>query len=306
MIALAAVPLLLAVAVRAFAGRLSAQLRPGVGVPLVTALALTVALCTGIVLSVLAVLVVVQLGPLPRLGGWSAQTVHARSGLPRPVGLAALVVVVVLLAAAVLRAARSVRDLLGARRAARSLLPVADRLVLIEDAEPIAYAVAGDGGRVVVSTSMLAALPADERRVLIAHEHAHLRYRHHLYVHLTRLAVAANPLLRPAAEAVTAGVERWADEAAADEVGDRGLAARALARAALARSAQGRPAAGLAAADSHVVERVQALLAAPRRQSPYLVGLVLAAGALSWAAAAAVTLWADGLVQLAERVYLSR
>jgi beta-lactamase regulating signal transducer with metallopeptidase domain len=125
---------------------------------------------------------------------------------------------------------------------------------------------------------MLRALPAAEREVLLAHEAAHLAKRHHLYLQLSRLAAAANPLLRPAARAVAQGVERWADEVAAEQVGDRRLAARALARAALARAAARRqgPAAALAVADDAVVERARALLAGPPRRRPVLAAVVAA------------------------------
>ena len=83
---------------------------------------------------------------------------------------------------------------------------------------------------------MLRVLSADERRVVLAHEAAHLARHHHLYIQLADLAAAANPLLRPTASGVRLAVERDADEVAAGEVGDRRLAARALARAGLAKA----------------------------------------------------------------------
>jgi beta-lactamase regulating signal transducer with metallopeptidase domain len=151
-------------------------------------------------------------------------------------------------------------------RTCRRLGPDVDGLVVVEDEQPDAYALPGLGGRVVVSTAMLRALPSDERRVLLAHEAAHLAHRHHLWVQVAFVAAAANPLLRPAARAVRAGVERWADEIAAAEVGDRALTARALARAGLARTngrrRVGRPLA-LGGADGAVVDRARALLAGP-------------------------------------------
>src|SRR5206468_692329 len=111
-----------------------------------------------------------------------------------------------------------------------------DGLVVIEDPEPMAYAVPGFSGRIVVSTAMLRTLSAVERRALLAHEAAHLRYRHHVYTQLTDVASSANPLLRPLRAAVALSVERWADESAAAETGDRRLVARALARAGIAHS----------------------------------------------------------------------
>jgi Zn-dependent protease with chaperone function len=153
-------------------------------------------------------------------------------------------------------------------------------LVVVADDEPDAYALPGIGGRVVISTAMLRALSADERRVLLAHEAAHLTHRHHLWVQAAELAAAANPLLRPAARAVRAAVERWADEVAAAEVGDRTLTARALARAALARAAARRnpamPGAALAGADGAVADRARALLAGPPKRRRVLAGAVSA------------------------------
>jgi hypothetical protein len=73
--------------------------------------------------------------------------------------------------------------------------------------------------------------------VLLAHERAHAHGQHYLFTSVSRLAAAANPLLRPVTAQVGYTVERWADEHAATETGDRGLAARAVARAALASSA---------------------------------------------------------------------
>jgi Zn-dependent protease with chaperone function len=302
----AAVPLLIGLALVPAAGSLERQLMPSAAVRLLTALALTVALSTGLVLSAAAVLVCVQLGPFPREGGWSVHTLRTGMGFPVIGGVVALGIVMYLLTAAITRAARSVCSLRAAGRSVRDLEPVIGDLVLVEDAVPVAYAVAGRPGRIVISTSMLAALSAAERRVVIAHEASHLRHRHHLYAHLGDVAAAANPLLRPTASAIKRAVERWADEDAAVVVGDRALTGRALARAALASA--GRPAGrrGMAVAEDHVAERVARLFAPPIRRRPWLVVMVLVAALISWAAAAAVTNWANNLVQLAESVYQRR
>jgi beta-lactamase regulating signal transducer with metallopeptidase domain len=157
---------------------------------------------------------------------------------------------------------------------------------------------------------MLRALPAEERRVLLAHETAHLAHRHHLYIQVAELAAAANPLLRPAARAVHAGAERWADEVAAAEVGDRRLAARALARAGLARAAaSGRrvrvPAAALGAAASGVGDRAHALLAAPPRRRRVLA-TALAALVLATVGAAVETAHdTESLFEAAQAAYLA-
>ena len=121
------------------------------------------------------------------------------------VGFAALVIVLVLLTAAIVRIVRSTRALILAERSVRLLRPTVGDLVVIDDDVPTAYSVGGIHGRIVVSRAMLAALEADERCALIAHEASHLRHRHQLYVHLAEVATAANPLLRPVATAVRRG-----------------------------------------------------------------------------------------------------
>jgi hypothetical protein len=295
-IVLAATPLMVGVLAGLLGGRLGQRLQPRHAVPLLTGLALTVALCTGIALSGLAVLALAQLGPMPRLGHWSAPALRADAGEPVALGLIALGALLLTLGAACARALTSIYALARAARQARSLVPVAGNLVLVDDAEPVAYAVAG---RIVMSRSLLVALPSDERQAVLAHEAAHLRHRHHLYLHLTALSAAASPLLRPLVRAIAVGIERWADEEAAGAVRSREVAARGLARAALA---QGR-APGLAAADSAVAERVRALLEpAPVHRLP--AALALAAGLACWLAAAAVTWRTDELIQIAERALL--
>ena len=264
------IPLLAGLLLAAFARPLGRRLPPASGVRLLTVAMLVVALATGFVLAVAALLVLARIPPVAALGHWSARVLA--TGLPVPIILGALAATtaLVLLAAGLRRAALAGRDLVLAELTCRRLGPsLPGGLVVVDDDEPDAYTLPGVSGRVVVSTAMLRALPADERRVLLAHEAAHLRHRHHLWVQAAELAAAANPLLRPGTRAVRAAVERWADEVAAEEVADRSLAARALARAGLARAAgRRRPpfAAALSGADSGVADRARALLAAPPRR----------------------------------------
>lgn len=257
---------------------LGRRLPPATAVRLLTAAMYVTALATGFVLAVAGVLVLAQIPVLAALGHWSARVVAV--GLPVPVAVGGLAAVTVcgLLLAVLHRVRVSGRDLMLAAVACRRLGPSVAGLVVVDDEEPDAYALPGVGGRVVVSTGMLRALPAEERRVLLAHETAHLTYRHHLWVQAAELAAAANPLLRPAARTVRVAVERWADEIAAAEVDDRALAARALARAALARTAARRElpslAAALAGADGAVADRARALLAGPPKRRRLLAGAV--------------------------------
>lgn len=285
-------PLVAGVLLRATAAHLGNRLPPANAVRLLTPAMLVVALATGFVLAVIGMLVLARIPPLAALGHWSAQVLAAGLPVPLTLGALAAATVVALMAAALRRAALSGRDLLLAALTCRRLGPTAaGGLVVVEDDEPDAYSLPGIGGRVVVSTAMLRALPADERRVLLAHEAAHLRHRHHLWVQAAELAAAANPLLRPGARAVRAAVERWADEIAATEVADRRLAARAVARAGLARAAA-RPRPGLPAAlpgAEGVADRARALLAAP---PPRRRALSVGVGALMLATASAVLITA--------------
>ena len=278
-------PLAVSVLLGASASRLGHRLPPGTAVPLLTVAMLVTALATGFVLTAAGILVLAQIPLVAALGHYSAHVLS--SGLPVPVaaGGVAAVTVCGLLAAALRRAAMGGRDLVLAAVACRRLGPAVGGLVVVDDEEPDAYTLPGLGGRVVVSTAMLRALPADERRVLLAHEAAHLTRRHHLWVQAAELAAAANPLLRPGARAVRAAVERDADEVAATEVNDRLLTARALARAGLARTAARRGAtlaAALAGADSAVADRARALLGGPpprrRALAGLMAGLMLATG----------------------------
>jgi beta-lactamase regulating signal transducer with metallopeptidase domain len=302
-----AVPFVIAGLLGMSADRLGRQMRPSTAVRLVTALALSVSLCTGLVLSAAAVLLCAQWGPFPRIGGWSATTLRSGMEFPIDAGLAALIVVVSLMAAAIHRAAHAVLALVAAYRSVSQFEPASGDLVIVDDDVPTAYSIGGLRGRIVVSTSMLAALSASERRALLAHEESHLRHRHWLYVQLAEIAIAANPLLRPVVPSIRRGIERWADEDAAVSVDDRPLVAHALARAALATVGRPvQPATRLAIADDRVAERVTLLLGPATRGKILPVVVIVSAAVISWTTAAAVSNWANNLVQLAESVYQRR
>lgn len=132
-----------------------------------------------------------------------------------------------------------------------------DSLEIVSSQEPIAFAVPGGGGTVVVSTGLLGGLPRGQRDALLAHEHAHVRLRHHRYVRVTQVAAKVVPVLYPLDRWVLLATERWADEEAARVVGDRTVVADALLAAA---SLQATRHGLLYAAGSHLDERVEALL----------------------------------------------
>lgn len=108
-----------------------------------------------------------------------------------------------------------------------------DGIEVFAAAGPVAFAVPGSPGGVVLGDELVRTLSRDERRAVIAHEHAHLDHGHHRYVHAAETCAAAFPFLVPLARQVRFNTERWADETAAVEVGSRALVARAIARVAL-------------------------------------------------------------------------
>jgi len=135
-----------------------------------------------------------------------------------------------------------------------------DEIVVVADARPQAFALRGRPGRVVVSQGMLRALTPGQRRVMFAHERAHLHGHHGELLVAVRTAAALNPLLAPVSRTVAYLCERWADEVAAGSVGDRRLTAQALAAAALA-AVEPRPGAMPAFHELSVGRRVAALQA---------------------------------------------
>ncbi|WP_427924593.1 M48 family metalloprotease [Streptomyces sp. cg40] len=207
--------------------------------------------------------------------------------VPEVIGIAAAVALAVLLV--------SVQTAVNAdrrtRRALRRLCeghPADTELIVAASPEAQAFAIPGTPGRILVTAGMLSALEPAERRVLLAHERAHLAHRHALLVTATTLAAAANPLLRPVRGTVAFLVERWADERAADAVGDRTTTARALARAALSAE-HPRPACALGFTDRAVTRRIAALQTSPPPRLWPLAVAVLALGALPALGAADAT-----------------
>jgi Zn-dependent protease with chaperone function len=280
-------PLVLPLLATVSARRLAGLLEPRTATWLLTGSALVLAGASGAALALLAGTVLGQVPLLAWIGHWSAQLVRRYD--PTSVWLA--VAACMLLAAAVTAAVRAAvlrgRALASAASVARRLPRSGRKLCVVDDAAPDAYAMPGLPGRIVVTAGMLDALDPGERRVLLAHERAHLAGAHYLFVALAQFAAAANPLLSPLAGAVRFSAERWADERAARVTGDRRLVARTIGKAALlTRARPEAPSAALAIAASlrgtgPVPRRVAALLAGPPQRHPLLLAAVLAVLALA-------------------------
>ena len=235
-------------------------------------------------LGLLAIVALVRVPALAHLAHLSHRVIVGADPTSGAISVAAVILFGAALLATTSFAATRTRALLDAFTHARRL-PGRQSLVITPDPTADAYTVPGKPGRIVVSAGMLEALDEPGRLALLAHEHAHLAGRHYLYTTASRLAAAANPLLRPLAGAVDYTVERWADEDAAHSVGDRHQVAAAIARAAIAAkrtgarrgpkvalgAVLGRSALSLADAGP-VPRRVAALLGpAPRTSLPALL-----------------------------------
>jgi hypothetical protein len=225
---------------------------------LVSALVLAVCATFALCLLVFAALLAVRLFPRP--GHWQVHVVHHLGGVHLPIDLAASVLLLVFGAMSVSVGATRFRSLTEARRLAGQ---GRGELIVVEADEPMAHAVPGRPGRIVVSTGMLAGLAPAERRALLAHERAHLAGGHHLFVAVVDVLAAANPLLRPLTTVIRYTTERWADEVAAGKVGDRSVVAMAVGKAALAGRAPLRSDGPRTVATGPVPRRVAALLASP-------------------------------------------
>ncbi|MFI1920332.1 M56 family metallopeptidase [Nocardia sp. NPDC020380] len=302
-------PLLLPAPASLTARWLSARLSPRAGTWLLTIAAAMLAAANGIALSVLTATAVGQLPFFAALGRWSASVLRRDDPASLVVALVAGAVLSVASTAAARMLLRRTAAVLEAARAARGL-PGGARVAVVDDPAPDAYAVPGRPGRIVVSTGMLDALDAREQQALLAHEHAHLTGRHHLFVALVDLACATNPFLRSLADAVRYTTERWADEHAAATVGDRRLVARTIGKAALisrrdptppsiALGMTGGPAPSLRGAGP-IPRRVAAMLTTPARADLLAIVLAIAVPVLALAASVEAMRDLHALFELAE------
>jgi Zn-dependent protease with chaperone function len=233
-----------------------------------------------------------------RHGHWSVAALRAHAPVDRDVAAAALVAAVLLSAVAAIAGGRRAWALFSAYRSCRDLPGATGELVVIPGAGAAAYAVPGRPGRIVVSQTLLAALPAAERQAVIEHERAHLAHAHHWHLAAVNVAAALNPWLISLRAAAHKAVERWADEAAAEAVGDRRVVARALTNAALLGTAG--PAPALSAASHAVPERVAALLRQPPRPRHGLVAVVALPLLLATVAAIVSAKQVEQLFELAQ------
>lgn len=195
--------------------------------------------------------------------------------VPAALGIPAIVLSLLITLVACRLASRWTVEVGQARRDSRTVL---------ESDVPLALAVPGRDGGVLVSRGLLRLLDQAQLRVVFEHEASHLRHRHHRYLALGALVAGTLPLLRRLNTRLRFALERWADEDTAEAVGDRTLVAHTIAHVALARSSNDAtvrtdPAAPPfpAFTESGVVQRVEALLGTPPAKNP-VGGPVILAG----------------------------
>ncbi len=236
-------------------------------------MALAATVFTLIALGVTSVAFAARLPAVAGLVGWCQRTA---ADVPWWVGAAASVSLLSMVIGALVTSWRHLRA-----RPAKGAAPVA----VVRAPELFAYSMGGRRGQVVVSSGLLGRLDPAERRVLFAHETAHLRLGHHRLLWAADIA-ALNPLLRPLCSRLRFSIERAADEEAVRAVGDRPLVAKTVGRVAL-MAFEAAPGPALGMDGGAVVTRVEALLvpappARPNRAvASGLVVLTLAA-ALTW------------------------
>ncbi len=245
-------PGLAAIALGVFAGQIRWSMKPAATLVLTTVLAAAGATTAFGILILTSAGALATTGPVSALVRW-CPIIPLHHQVGPGVGLSATA----LSLAIVIR----IRSVFAARRKAIAGTEGLG-LSILETDEPIAYAAPGSPGCVVVSQGLLAVLSPRERRVLFAHERAHLRQRHASFLLVGALAVAVVPWLRPLVDQLRLATEQCADEAAAKEVGgDRDLVASAVVRAALATSNYR----GLVGSfgGSSIPTRVEALIGSP-------------------------------------------
>jgi Peptidase family M48 len=223
------------------------------------AIAVWVALCASVALSLLLAGLALATQPEPALAG--AVPAHAVAVGGTVIALLVLACGVCGVASAVSRARRQRRRHAEAVAVLGHPLPELGAVVVEHDA-PAAWCLPGRDRAIVVTTGALRALDAQQLRAVVAHERAHLRGHHHVILAAADAIARAFPLLplcRNAGVEIASLVEMLADDTAARS---HGRAALASALVGVADSAA--PSTALAAGGPSALRRIRRMLTPPR------------------------------------------
>ncbi|MDH6696776.1 M56 family metallopeptidase [Streptomyces griseoviridis] len=280
------------------------RLHPRVATLLLSGVAGVLGLCSVLCLVLLAIVGTAQLPGNPLPDGWADPEVRSAVPHDEVVGKTAVGALAAAATACAALLLRHYRVRRATARALRGLPPT--QVAVLDDEVPYAHTLPGGGraARILVSTGMLAGLTSRERRVLFAHERAHLTGRHHRFLLLAGLAARANPFLRPLRTTVAYTVERWADEEAARAVGDRRLTARAVAKAALVSHPAPTPTMAAVGGEPGPVPRRVAALLGPAPIARTWPPTFTTVGMAVWTAAAGAVLSAMSSANSAVTMFL--
>lgn len=248
-------PLALALAITVVVTAWHRRLPPQVATRFVSAGLVVVAL---VAVPTSAVLTMAFLAHMPIIGSgfrWCSQVFGLHGAISPWVGIPSLTLFV----GGIVRCGLLLRQ---HRRLGRLVLADSDTIHIVESRKSFAVTLPGDRRSIYVSRPLWDLLDDAERSVVIEHERAHLRHRHHRYVIRAEVAAALVPPLRALTRRVTYSIERWADEVTARAVGDRLLVAATLGKVALHSSGHEPLTAGFAGLG--VASRMRALLDPPR------------------------------------------
>lgn len=134
------------------------------------------------------------------------------------IALAGLVALEARMAQSRRRRAAAVRRLQVERWLGRHSWAEGVDVVLVPTDEPLAYAVDGEARQVVISEGLARVLTPDEVHAVVRHELSHLAHGHQRHLALASAVGSSFGWLSPvrrSLEALSLGVERWADEDAA-------------------------------------------------------------------------------------------
>lgn len=158
---------------------------------------------------------------------------------------------------------------------------------VLDHAQPLAYFLPGDGGRIVVSTGTMELLNAVELSAVLAHEHGHRHGLHgHFLIPLETLGTFVRflPLARRAPAALRGYLEMMADDYASTRTSPRDV------RAALRKASffQVPPSGALAATDLLVERRIRRLGQRPLNHLDALLAATMASAGIGLALALAL------------------